>query len=379
MTKKITARFNIDPLAEKRLSGVGGYSKRMFEALSAHPGFDVTGFYFNFRHQRPAPQTKLTNWQSFNFPLKIYAKLASFGLAWPFDLFLSKVDVTFFPNFAKWPTTNSTLTITTVHDLTFLYYPELVEAKNLAHLKRVVPRALRKSDLILTVSNAVKNEIIEEYSINPDKILALPIPASNSFTDFNPKTAAKLPDVLKNQAYISFVGNFEPRKNLPTLVKAYLELPAKIRKNYKLAIAGSQSWKNEELQAIIDQANQDSTSIIQLHGLSDEEIVSFTYHSSLHIMPSFYEGFGMPVVEAMTLGTPVIVSDIPVLHESSGEAALYFDPNSPTDLAKKITEVLNNSNLQQDLIKRGRQYTSQLSWAKNADAIYQAVNSLLSR
>lgn len=376
--KSITARFNLDPVAEHRLSGVGGYSKRLFEALSQHPGFQTEGFYFNFRNKRSQPQTTLTNYRALNFPLKIYAKLDSYGLRFPFDLFLKPVDVTFFPNFATWRTAKSELSITTVHDLTYLYFPELVEAKNLAHLRRVVPRTLKHADLILTVSQAVKNEIIKEFHINPDKILALPIPVSDLFRDFNSKTTtAQLPAELQNQKYISFVGNFEPRKNLPTLIQAYLQLPKTLRQDYKLVIAGSQSWSNQQAQALIDGANQNQPTILQLSGLSDEEIANLLHHSSLHILPSLYEGFGMPIVEAMTVETPVIASDIPVLHESSGGTAIYFDPHSTNDLSQKITQVLTDASLQQRLIKQGKTFADSLSWQDNADKIHQAVTQLL--
>ncbi len=376
--KSITAHFNLDPVAEHRLSGVGGYSKRLFEALSQHPGFQTEGFYFNFHNKRPQPQTSLTNYQVLNFPLKIYAKLDSYGLRLPFDLFLKPVDVTFFPNFATWCTAKSKLSITTVHDLTYLYFPELVEAKNLAHLRRVVPRTLKHADLILTVSQAVKNEIIKEFHINPDKILALPIPVSDLFRDFNPKTTTiQLPAELQNQKYISFVGNFEPRKNLPTLIQAYLQLPKNLRQDYKLVIAGSQSWSNQQAQALIDEANQDQPTILQLSGLSDEEIANLLHRSSLHILPSLYEGFGMPIVEAMTVNTPVIASDIPVLHESSGGSAVYFNPHSASDLSQKITQVLTDASLQQHLIKQGKIFADSLSWQENADKIHQAVTQLL--
>lgn len=376
--RRFTARFDLNPTAEQRLSGVGGYSKRLAEALATHPGFQLQGFYFNFRHKRPQPQVQNINYSTLNFPLKIYAKLASFGLNLPFDLMMPPVDVTFFPNFVTWQTVNSKLRVTTVHDLTFVYFPELVEAKNLAHLRRVVPRSLRQADLILTVSQAVKHEIIKEFNINPDKILALPIPVSDRFRNFDPhKTTAQLPDDLINQKYISFVGNFEPRKNLSTLVQAYLQLPTQIRQRYKLVIAGSQSWSNQQAQDLIDQANQSQPTIFQLTGLSDEEIVNLLFHSSLHILPSLYEGFGMPIVEAMTVDTPVIAADIPVLHESSGEAALYFDPHSSQDLAKQITTVLSNRQLQQRLIKQGRAFSNSLSWTANAEAIYQKIKTLL--
>lgn len=376
--RRFTARFDLNPTAEQRLSGVGGYSKRLAEALATHPGFQLQGFYFNFRHKRPQPQVQNINYSTLNFPLKIYAKLASFGLNLPFDLMMPPVDVTFFPNFVTWQTVNSKLRVTTVHDLTFVYFPELVEAKNLAHLRRVVPRSLRQADLILTVSQAVKHEIIKEFNINPDKILALPIPVSDRFRNFDPhKTTAQLPDDLINQKYISFVGNFEPRKNLSTLVQAYLQLPTQIRQRYKLVIAGSQSWSNQQAQDLIDQANQSQPTIFQLTGLSDEEIVNLLFHSSLHILPSLYEGFGMPIVEAMTVDTPVIAADIPVLHESSGEAALYFDPHSSQDLAKQITIVLSNRQLQQRLIKQGRAFSNSLSWTANAEAIYQKIKTLL--
>lgn len=375
---KITARFNLDPVAETRLSGVGGYSKRLAEALAQHPGFDIEGFYFNFRQKRPLPQVQHLRYHTHNFPLKLYAKLASYGLAPACDFRLKPVDVTFFPNFVTWPTVNSKLKVTTVHDLTFLYFPELVESKNLAHLRRVVPRTLRQADLILTVSQAIKNEIISEFSINPDQILALPIPVSDLWRNFNPQTTqAKLPSALAKQKYISFVGNFEPRKNLPVLIEAYLQLPEDLRQSYKLVIAGSQSWQNQQAQTIIDHANSQHTNIFQLSGLGDEEIANLVFHSSLHILPSLYEGFGMPIVEAMTVGTPVIASDIPVLHESSGGAAVYFNPHSANNLSHQIIQTLTNQKLRKNLIKKGKNFAENLNWQSNIDQIYQTIHHII--
>lgn len=371
-------RINLDPAAEEFLSGVGNYTVRLAEALNQASDCQIDGFYFNFNKRRSTP--KLTNFKikSINFPLKIYAKLDSFGLRFPCDLGLHPVDATIFPNFANWKTHNSRLTCTTVHDLTFLYFPETMDPKNLAHLQRVVPRALNQSDLILTVSNTVKQEIIQEFKISANKIIAMPIPASATFANFNPKIDRQpLPKIITTPKIITFVGNFEPRKNLKTLVEAYLQLPPAIQAEYGLAIAGSAGWGSQDVQDLIDQAKQDGKAIFQLGNLSQPEVASLISQSSVFVMPSLYEGFGMPVIEAMMLETPVVAADIPILHETAAENALFFDPKSAGDLAAKIEQLLGQTDLRQKLVRAGKTYAASLSWQDNAQKLLAAIKAQL--
>ena len=132
-------RVEVSCLATSRPSGVANYTRLLTESLAKQS--DVTGSYFNFLNRQPEPTlTDLVAREKNPFvPLRVYAKLDSFNLAWPFDLFKRPVDLTIHPNFARWPSVRSRKIMTVIHDLTYMYYPELVEPKNLNHLRRVVP------------------------------------------------------------------------------------------------------------------------------------------------------------------------------------------------------------------------------------------------
>lgn len=373
----LNLRIELNPLAEPHVSGVGQYTKRLAEALHAHPETKVTGFYFDPVDKRPVPDTK-TPYLALRVSQRIYAKLTKFGIYLPFDTKLPRVDATIFPNFMTWPTRKSQLKITTIHDLTYLRFPETVEPKNLAFLRKQVPRTLKKADLILTVSETIKQEILNEFDIPSDKILALPIPPSQTFAEFKPSKKALAPSLkISTKYFILFVGNFEPRKNLSVLVQAYLLLPEKVRQKCSLVIAGAKGWKNNETQNKIDEAVDNGENIIQTGNLSQTQVAQLMSEATALVMPSIYEGYGMPVSEAMAVKTPVICSDIPVLHESSGESALFFDPNSPKQLAKCIAKLILDKKLRQKLILAGTKHISKLSWSENANKLVQKIEQIL--
>lgn len=370
-------RIDLGPAAKANVSGVGQYTKRLAEALNDSDNIEITGFYFDWQRHHPKPDIKIS-YASINFPQRIYAKLHQFGIKRAFDRKMDQVDATIFPNFVTWPTKKSTLKITTIHDLTYRYFPDTVEKKNLAYLKKVVPQTLKKADLILTVSNTVKSEIMDEFNIDEDRILTLPAPPNDTFLKFKPSNKPLAPSLKINTKYfLLFVGNFEPRKNLTTLVKAYLLLPEKVRQECSLVITGASGWENNDTQALIDTAINDGENIIQTGSLEQQQIAQLMGEATALIMPSIYEGYGMPVTEAMAVKTPVIVADIPVLHESSGEAALFFDPKSPEDLAKKIAQLVTRPELRAKLVESGTAHLTTLSWQDNITKLINKINLLL--
>lgn len=177
-------RIEISALATHQRSGVANYTALLAEALTTQPDTTVRGSYFSFLNRQPEPKldSAVAREKCTLFPLRVYAKLNSYGLAWPFDLLRPSVDITIHPNFARWPTMRSRCVMTVVHDLTYLYYPEVVETKNLAHLRRVVPRAVKHSDFIITVSQSVKSEIVKEFGVDEHKIIVTEIPPAPEFS-----------------------------------------------------------------------------------------------------------------------------------------------------------------------------------------------------
>ena len=371
------ARVEISSLANKNLSGVANYTKLLTEALNNATNTDVRASYFNFLDRQPTPQISLKKPLEKNniVPLRIYAKLQSYNIAPPFDLFLPSVDLTIFPNFATWPSVKSKYRATVIHDLTYLYYPEVVEEKNLAHLRRVVPRSIKKADFIITVSEAVKAELVKEFNLLPEKCIVTNIPPDESFYRKNTNEIHKKYSIPTDR-YIYFMGNLEPRKDIPTLVEAYCKLPTTLKKEYSLVMAGGNGWKTEKSCQSIKKAQNAGENVIHVGFIDQKDAGAFYQKASLFVMPSIYEGFGIPILEALASRCPVVVSDIPVLRETAGDAALFAKARNSDSFSENIQKLLRNPSLQKDLIQKGQKQLKRFSWDKNIKLITDQVKKL---
>ena len=372
-------RIEVSSLANKTLSGVGNYTRLLSEALDTSPKTSLHASYFNFLSRQTTPILDIKQPLEKNsfVPLRVYAKLQSFNLAPAFDIFLKKVDLTILPNFATWPTLRSSLRATVIHDLTYLRFPEAVEEKNLTHLRRVVPRSIKKADFIITVSETVKNELIGEFGLDPDRCVVTTIPPDSSYSVKNNNEIHQKYGI-PTKKYIFFIGNLEPRKDLPTLIRAYQKLPDAIKQEYSLVLAGGQGWKTAKSKAAIKRAQEDGDRVIHVGYVDQADASAFYQRASLFVMPSLYEGFGMPVLEALSSKTPVVASDIPVLREAGGNAAIYAQPQNSDDFSRKILSTLTDNELRAQLINNSIKHLEAFSWRKNADIILTKTKSLLS-
>lgn len=373
-------RIEISALATQSISGVGHYTKRLTEALDRNSDTIVSASYFNFLGRQRTPEVTLKNTPDKNLfiPLRVYAKLQSYGIPLPYDIFLPPTDVTIFPNFATWTSIKTKLRGTVIHDLTYLYFPELVEEKNLAHLRRVVPRSIREADFIITVSESVKAELVREFSLDPGSCIVTSIPPEPVyFTPNNNEIHAKYE--LKTKKYIFFIGNLEPRKSLSTLVEAYRLLPQPIKDEYSLVLAGGKGWKSEKSQRSIDDAIAAKENVIHVGYIDQADSPAFFQNASLFVMPSIYEGFGMPILEAMAGNTPVVASDIPVLRETGGNAALYAKPSDASDFRNKILLALTDPQLIQSLNAAAMIQLKRVTWEDNASRIISHTQKLLEK
>lgn len=374
----VKIRIETSPLATSNISGVGNYTKLLVEALYSNNEVALNLDHFDFLNRQPQPQinSKIKSTGNKLIPLKVYAKLQSYGAAYPFDLFKSPVDLTIFTNFATWPTKNSKLRGVVVHDLTYLYFPELVEDKNLAHLKRVVPRSIKEADIIITVSDAVKQEIIKEFGVNPEKFVTTPIPTSKSFSEPNPTDVFKKYKI-KTKKYIYFMGTMEPRKDLPTLIKAYTLLPKKIKDQHSLVISGGIGWKSQASQNALKKAIDTGEKVQHLGYIDNADSNALYQNASLFVSASVYEGFGMPVLESIVSNTPTVLSDIPVFKEVGGEISLYAKPGHPEDFANKIEEALTSKEFKHNFKQNRESHLEKFSWENNVNTLLKKTRELL--
>ena len=370
-------RVEVSSLATDNISGVASYTRLLAEALAVDN--KVYAHYFNFADRQPEPviSARVEREKNRYVPLRIHAKLDSYGVAPAFDMSFPRVDLTIFPNFATWPSVKSRLSTAVIHDLTYIYYPELVEQKNLAHLRRVVPRSIKNANFIITVSESVKAEIVKEFKISPENIVVTPIPPSDIFRE--KCSDAEINEILTkydlvDQKYIFFLGNFEPRKNLKTLIEAYCKLPKSLQDEYHLILAGGKGWKSEESQAALDKAVADGKNVRHIGFIEDTDRPALYQAASLFVMPSHYEGFGIPILEAMLSDCPVVASDIPVLRETGGKAALYTNPDSVEDMAKTVQRALTKFPYSRAQMLKN---VDQFSWSDNVRKITDKAQSLL--
>jgi glycosyltransferase involved in cell wall biosynthesis len=179
----------------------------------------------------------------------------------------------------------------------------------------------------------------------------------------------------RSRPYLLFVSTIEPRKNIANLVAAFNRLKEQRRIDHDLLLVGKKGWHYEPIFEAIAQSPW-REQIHHLDYLGDRQVQALYAKADVFVYPSYYEGFGLPVLEAMTLGAPVVTSNVSSLPEVAGDAALYADPHDPEELADQIWRLIDSPTLRQDLITRGRAQAAQFSWRRTAEDTLMAYQSL---
>lgn len=261
--------------------------------------------------------------------------------------------------------------ITTIHDLTTVRFKNpaknrLVFKSKQEIYKRVIKKVAQKSDYVITPSRYVKQDVAQYAKISPDKILV-----TYEAADRIAAPAQAVPR-LKDKQFLMYVGRATPHKNLKRLVEAFVLLKKKHPK-LMLALAGRMDDNYRHLEAIVTKKRM-ADSIVFTDHVSEGELKWLYQNTAAYVFPSLSEGFGLPGLEAMIHGAPVISSDATCLPEIYGDAAHYFDPKNTFDMASKISNVLSSAGLRGELVRKGRIRAEQYSWQKMAKqtlAIYQ--------
>ncbi len=251
--------------------------------------------------------------------------------------------------------------VVTVHDLAFLKVPETLRESTRrdleTHLRRTVGRAAR----ILTDSEAVRAELLASGLVEPWRTHAVPLGPGSVAAG----TAAEVPAGVPER-YALHVGTIEPRKNLGMLLKAWRTLRSRGADPPTLVLCGRLGWKTEALERAFASAAAEGW-LVHCGYLPDEQVAALYRGALVVVLPSIYEGFGLPAVEAMTAGAPVIMSDLPVLREVAGEAASYVPPEDAGAWADRLEEVLADGALRAELARRGRARSLRFDWRSTAE------------
>jgi glycosyltransferase involved in cell wall biosynthesis len=286
----------------------------------------------------------------------------------PVDVFLSDYDVFHGPDFVLPPTRQPA--VVTIHDLSYLVVPELGEPSLVAYLQAAVPRTLQRADQIITVSASVAAELVEAYPFTRDRVRAIP----------NGVGAVDLPGAIwqpRSHPKILIVGTIEPRKNHTCLLDA-MEFVWPIIPEAQLVIAGRIGWKSDDIVSRIRQA-EGKSNVTFVEAPSDEVLQDLFEEADVFVYPSLYEGFGLPVLEAMARGIPVVASDISALRETGGDAARYAACDDPEQLGSLILDVLSDDTIRSCMVARGFERVENHSWAESGRRTRNAYVAAIER
>lgn len=251
--------------------------------------------------------------------------------------------------------------VVTFHDLSQFHIEAKYDAFRMFYIRKIIPFFLKKYQQIMCVSQATADDLVKFYQVPPEHLIV----NHNGFSGAVPEIA----ESPKEKDCLLYVARIEhPGKNHLNLIKAYELLSEDLKARYKLILPGM-FWEGAEPVKTYAEQSAD-TSRIEFPGfVTQEQLTDYFSRCALFVMPSFYEGFGIPLLDAMIHGVPAVSSTCPALKEVGGEAVLTFDPNSPAEMATVMTEVLENEALQQQMISAGLERVGQFSWPKHADKI----------
>lgn len=262
--------------------------------------------------------------------------------------------------------------VISILDVSYKYFPELFKKKDLYQLALWGRYSISRASKIITISESSRDDIINEYHVSGTKVDVAYLGIKDTPESFMDKSEIKNKFGI-DSPYILFVGTLQPRKNIVRLIEAFSKIENS--QKLKLVIVGRKGWQYE---SILDAPKRYGIEerVLFLENVTDEQLPSFYKEAELFVLPSLYEGFGLPVLEAMKYGCPVITSNISSLPEAGGNAAIYFDPDNVDDIADKMKMVLEDSSLKDKMVKEGYEQVKKFSWEKSARKVLEVLESV---
>lgn len=364
----------------KEETGVGIYFKNLLFALSE---IDAENEYYLFSASwkdrfRPEkiPPFAHKRFKDFRFPVKVTNFFWN-KLQWPsMDLlFKTHLDLTHSPTPLVLPSRGKR--IVTIYDLCFMDAPHLSDDESRTVFLPKIEESLRSADCIITISRSTQEQVLEKFSVKKDKVRVTYLGVHH---DFWREVSGDEMERMRSRfdlplSFLLFVGASEPRKNIGNLIRA-LKIVHRQYSKIPLIVVGRQGKDHAKVMSEINAC--DLRQWVKLTGyLPDRELRSLYRLSTAFVFPSFCEGFGLPLLEAMCAQTPVIASRGSALEEISQDAAIFFDPNQPVDMADKIINVLKDEELKEKLVKRGQKRVLDFSWESTAKQTLNIYHSLM--
>ncbi|HWY80287.1 MAG TPA: glycosyltransferase family 1 protein [Candidatus Sulfotelmatobacter sp.] len=300
----------------------------------------------------------------------------------PLDLFFHKPRPDIFFSMTHYaPRFSSVPTVVSVMDVSYLRFPELFQPSDLYQLRNWTIYSVKRAKKVLTISNSSRDDIIKAYKTPADKVVTI-YPGIKTILSLEPHVFGM--NQLQTKYHISnkfilFVGTLQPRKNIVRLIEAFSRLKTEDNEidisDLQLVIIGRRGWQYEEILAAPRKFGVEGH-VKFLENVQDDELDVFYQHALCYVLPSLYEGFGLPVVEAMQRGCPVITSNVSSLPEVGGDAVLYVDPEDVTDIEEKIKQLISDKKLREELIEKGKKQIQKFSWEKSAKETLAILKSV---
>ena len=354
--------------------GIGRYVRELIAALARedhqtaynlfiagaakHTLPSALGANFVWKPTRLSPRALARIWHRLKIPL-------------PVETFTGNIDLYHATDFVLPPTHPKTRTILQVHDLSFVRVPETASPRLKAYLDRVVPASAQRADHIIADSQATKDDLQSLYGIPANKMTVLHGGVDARFTPANREAiqAVREKYQLDQWTFILSVGTVQPRKNYERLIQAL----ARLRQNgydIHLVIAGGKGWLDDPIYRMIDTTGMHS--YVHFIGFVDDNDMPAHYSAAdCFAFPSLYEGFGLPVLEAMACHTPVLTSTVSSLPEAAGNAAVLVDPYDLDAIIDGLEQIISDTTLRNLLIEQGAQQASQFTWRVSARKLYE--------
>lgn len=378
----IRVAFNATPVLSP-MTGIGNYIVELGAALAAIGEIDAYSFYrFRWRHESPTAPTqdghgarasvieRLRPWVPFRGTVRQVARHLGFARG------LRRYNVDLYHEQNYVPLSYDVPVVITIHDLSWLRYPEAHPLDRVRWLSRGVPQAIDRARRILVDSDFVRNEVLATFNVDSAKVQTTHLGVQTCFCPRDADGTARTlhPLGLRHGSYVLTVGTIEPRKNLGHMLEAHALLPSALRERFPLVIAGAAGWHSSRT---VTRLRSESDPCVRFLGYVDRQALPDLYAgAALFAFASLYEGFGLPPLEAMASGVPVVVSERASLPEVVGDAGVSTDPMDPEATANKLRALLEDPLARADLAARGLERARAFTWsacARTTLAAYRAA------
>lgn len=376
--------LDLEPCCNNR-SGIGIYTYNIAKALTKINKIDLHGEVFSFLGRNKIDK----NYSDLNikvnvcrlFPYGVYRRIWDKVHLKYNTILNSKSEIYHFFDYIVPPNIEGKV-ITTIHDMTYVLYPEIVEQKTMNRIKKGIEYSINRADKIITVSESSKNDIVKYLNVPENKIDVVynGVEYNKFAKSYNEEDNLRIREKYKlPKNYILYMGTLEPRKNIESIVEAFKLFNEKSdlkEKNFKLVIAGKKGWLFESIFNLVETLKlQDDVIFTDYIDEVDKPIIY--QMARLFVFPSIYEGFGIPVLEAMAASVPVITSNVSSLPEVAGDAAILVEPKDVKSIAENMHKILSDNDLRDKLICKGHIQAKKFTWEASAEKLYKIYKSMM--